>query len=114
MREKADEYFPNHLSDPSEASEHFKYWHSFAENYLFWIEINESIARVAKMNMILHDVNLAAFYCDRLLLLADQKILCCAEPKDALTEDNLQQLYGVKGRAIEHPFYPEKCLVVWC
>lgn len=55
MREKADEYFPNHLSDPSEASEHFKYWHSFAENYLFWIEINESIARVAKMNMILHD-----------------------------------------------------------
>lgn len=64
--------------------------------------------------VILHDVNLAAFYCDRLLLLADQKILCCAEPKDALTEDNLQQLYGVKGRAIEHPFYPDKCLVVWC
>lgn len=55
MREKADEFFPNHLTDPSEAWEHFKYWHSFAENYLYWIEINESIARVAKMNMILHD-----------------------------------------------------------
>lgn len=64
--------------------------------------------------VILHDVNLAAFYADRLLLLANQRILCCAEPKLALTEDNLRQLYGVRGRAIEHPFYPDKCLVVWC
>ncbi len=64
--------------------------------------------------VILHDVNLAAFYCDRLLLLADQKILCCEEPKVALTEDNLYRLYGVSGRVVEHPFYPEKCLVVWC
>ncbi|NLJ50935.1 MAG: ATP-binding cassette domain-containing protein [Alcaligenaceae bacterium] len=63
--------------------------------------------------IILHDVNLAAFYCDRLLLLADKKILCCDEPKNALTEENLYQLYGVKGRAIEHPFCPDKYLVVW-
>ena len=55
MREKADEYFPDHQTDPSEWIKHFNFWHSFAENYLFWIEINESIARVAKMNMILHD-----------------------------------------------------------
>ena len=32
----------------------------------------------------------------------------------ALTEDNLYRLYGVSGRVVEHPFYPEKCLVVWC
>lgn len=63
--------------------------------------------------IILHDVNLAAFYCDRLLLLANHKIICCDEPKKALTENNLYSLYGVRGRAIEHPFYPEKCLVVW-
>lgn len=63
--------------------------------------------------VILHDVNLAAFYADRLLLLANKKILCCEEPKLALTEENLLQLYSVRGRAIEHPFYPEKCLVVW-
>ncbi len=31
------------------------YWHSFAENNLFGIEINDEIARVTKMNMILHD-----------------------------------------------------------
>jgi type I restriction enzyme M protein len=33
----------------------FNYWHAFAKNNLFGIEINDSIARVAKMNMIIHD-----------------------------------------------------------
>ncbi len=49
MREQADEYFDK------DSKEHFDHWHSFAENYLYWVEISESIARVAKMNMILHD-----------------------------------------------------------
>lgn len=49
MREQADEYFSD---DPAK---HFNYRHSFAENKLFGIEISEAIARVAKMNMILHD-----------------------------------------------------------
>lgn len=49
MREKADAYYDKN------SIEHFNYWHSFAEHYLFWVEISESIARVAKMNMILHD-----------------------------------------------------------
>ena len=35
--------------------EHYNHWHDFAEKYLFGIEINDAIARVAKMNMILHD-----------------------------------------------------------
>ena len=34
---------------------HFQYWHDFAQNNLFGIEINEALARVAKMNMIIHD-----------------------------------------------------------
>ncbi|OWY20417.1 SAM-dependent DNA methyltransferase [Sphingobacteriales bacterium UPWRP_1] len=32
-----------------------KYWHDFAEKNLFGIEINDQIARTAKMNMIIHD-----------------------------------------------------------
>lgn len=36
-------------------TEHYRYWHDFAERRLFGIEINDEIARVAKMNMILHD-----------------------------------------------------------
>jgi type I restriction enzyme M protein len=34
---------------------HYKHWHDFAQHNLYGIEINEQIARTAKMNMILHD-----------------------------------------------------------
>ena len=36
-------------------AEHFQYWHDFAQNKLVGIEINDELARVAKMNMIVHD-----------------------------------------------------------
>ena len=35
--------------------EHRDHWHDFARDKLFGIEVNDAIARVAKMNMILHD-----------------------------------------------------------
>lgn len=49
MRNRADEYFTK------DSVSHFNYRHDFAEKKLFGIEISEAIARVAKMNMILHD-----------------------------------------------------------
>ena len=33
----------------------FRFWHEFAQNNLFGVEINDELARVAKMNMIIHD-----------------------------------------------------------
>ena len=36
-------------------SERYNHWHNFARDQLFGIEVNDAIARVAKMNMILHD-----------------------------------------------------------
>ncbi len=33
----------------------YKHWHEFAKDRLFGIEINDQIARVCKMNMIIHD-----------------------------------------------------------
>lgn len=59
VRREADEYYPDQIGDPArgipEGREHYKHWHDFAENNLFGIEINEQIARTAKMNMIIHD-----------------------------------------------------------
>ncbi|MDE0420726.1 MAG: N-6 DNA methylase [Gammaproteobacteria bacterium] len=49
VRRQADGFFEE------DSKEHFAYWHDFAERRLFGIEINEEIARVAKMNMIVHD-----------------------------------------------------------
>lgn len=49
IRNDAKEYFEN------DEAEKYRYWHDFAANNLFGIELNDSIARVAKMNMIIHD-----------------------------------------------------------
>jgi type I restriction enzyme M protein len=49
VRAEADEYYDE---DPKE---HYRHWHDFAQTKLFGIEINDEIARVAKMNMIVHD-----------------------------------------------------------
>ncbi len=55
VRKQADELYPRFKSDINHSKRHFKYWHDFAENNLFGIEINEQISRAAKMNMIIHD-----------------------------------------------------------
>ena len=55
VRRQADRRFPNHRTDPDERVRHERYWHNFAQNNLYGIEINDEIARVAKMNMIIHD-----------------------------------------------------------
>lgn len=55
VRREANRRFPNHASDPKQHTSRFTYWHDFAEKNLFGLEINEELARVAKMNMIIHD-----------------------------------------------------------
>ena len=55
VRCTADRHFPQHQTDPRQSVAHLQYWHGFAQNNLFGIEINEELARVAKMNMIIHD-----------------------------------------------------------
>ena len=51
IRRQADDFY-----DPvAEEVRHHNYWHDFAKDKLYGIEISEQIARTAKMNMILHD-----------------------------------------------------------
>jgi len=51
VREQANEFY-----DPQkDEKDHYIHWHDFAEKNLFGIEINDQIARTAKMNMIIHD-----------------------------------------------------------
>lgn len=49
MRNQASEYYEKG------SVEYYNYWHNFAAKHLYGIEINDEIARVAKMNMIVHD-----------------------------------------------------------
>ncbi|BAS67657.1 restriction endonuclease subunit M [Bathymodiolus septemdierum thioautotrophic gill symbiont] len=57
VRKEADEYYPDGIAidGKKESAEHHNHWHDFAEKKLCGIEINEQIARTAKMNMIIHD-----------------------------------------------------------
>lgn len=51
VREQANEFYDS----KKEKKDHYKHWHDFAEKNLFGIEINDQIARTAKMNMIIHN-----------------------------------------------------------
>ncbi len=51
MRDLASEYFDKE----NQKVDHYNFWHNFASKHLFGIEINDEIARVSKMNMIVHD-----------------------------------------------------------
>ena len=55
LRNEAERLFPNHAQDMKQHAQCYRYWHDFAQNNLFGIEINDKLARVAKMNMIIHD-----------------------------------------------------------
>ncbi|MGB2064061.1 putative siderophore transport system ATP-binding protein YusV [Marinomonas gallaica] len=46
--------------------------------------------------MILHDLNLAAQYADNLLVLKGGKVVAQGAPKDILTADLIEDVYGVK------------------
>lgn len=54
VRRRADEFIPYDKTG-IESVEHWRFWHDFASKKLYGIEINEQIARTAKMNMIIHD-----------------------------------------------------------
>ena len=51
----------------------------------------EGMAAVA----VLHDLNLAARYCDELVLLARGRVLAMGSPREVLTPANLREAYGV-------------------
>lgn len=55
VRNQATEYYPNWKNDTKQYAKWFPYWHDFAQNNLYGIEISEQISRAAKMNMIIHD-----------------------------------------------------------
>ncbi len=52
---------------------------------------------------VLHDLNLAALYCDRLLLLAGGRIDAAGPPEAVLTEERLRRVYGCPVRVGRHP-----------
>jgi iron complex transport system ATP-binding protein len=63
--------------------------------------------------VVLHDVNLAAAWCDRLLLLADRRVVACGSPAEVLTSSYLLQVYAVEANVMPHPVTAGQPLVVF-
>jgi iron complex transport system ATP-binding protein len=50
----------------------------------------------------IHDLNLAAAFCDRLLLLRDGQVLADGPTRDVLTPAHIRELYGVEAEVLPH------------
>lgn len=46
--------------------------------------------------VVLHDLSLAARYCDRLVLLANGRVLAAGTPDAVLTDENIAAAFGVE------------------
>jgi len=51
----------------------------------------------------LHDLDLAATFCDRIAVLHDGGLLACGEPDDVLTASILHDAFGVLATRVSHP-----------
>lgn len=53
--------------------------------------------------MVLHDLNLAARYTDRLVAMRDGKVVAAGTPHEVLTEDLLREVFELDAKVIEDP-----------
>jgi len=51
----------------------------------------------------IHDLNLAALYCDRLYVVKDGRILMAGTPEEVLTSESIYEIYGVRSDVAIHP-----------
>ncbi|GEK20795.1 putative F420-0 ABC transporter ATP-binding protein [Cellulomonas xylanilytica] len=51
----------------------------------------------------LHDLNLAAAFCEHVLVLADGHLAAAGHPREVLTPELLRRVYGVEADILQHP-----------
>ncbi len=51
----------------------------------------------------IHDLNMAALYCDRIYILKDGMIVLHGTPEEILTPENIFNIYGVRSSVEKHP-----------
>ncbi len=70
----------------------------------YQLEILELVTRLGITTLTaLHDLNLAAFYCDRLYVLQAGQVVAAGAPLAVLTSDLIQTVYGVTAEVALHP-----------
>jgi iron complex transport system ATP-binding protein len=60
---------------------------------------------------VLHDLNLAGQYADRLALMREGRLVACGPPAQVLTSENIWQVFEVDTVVVPHPTLPVPLLV---
>ncbi|MGW8375918.1 ABC transporter ATP-binding protein [Streptomyces sp. ODS28] len=67
-------------------------------------EVLSLVRNLGTTNLIaLHDLNLAAYYCDLLYVLDAGRLVASGPPAEVLTEELLAEVYGVGAEVTQHP-----------
>jgi iron complex transport system ATP-binding protein len=72
------------------------------------VEILDLIKKLCAENNLtvlaaIHDLNLAAQYCDRVILIHKGKVHAEGSPREVITEKNMKQVYGAENCVYTHP-----------
>lgn len=59
----------------------------------------------ASVLLVLHDINLALRFCDRLVLMSTGKIIAAGRPQEVAKPELIQQVFGIKAEIIQHPIH---------
>jgi iron complex transport system ATP-binding protein len=74
--------------------------------------VRDFAGRGAAVMVIVHDLNLAARYCDRLLLLANGRPQVLGTPDEVLQPENLQLVFGLDVLVQRHPERDHPLIVI--
>lgn len=74
----------------------------------YQMQILNLVSRLASDHQLavviaIHDLTLAARYCDRLMLLRDGQVFACDAPNSVLTPENLQTVFGIDAELYRDP-----------
>ncbi|MDD3796501.1 MAG: ABC transporter ATP-binding protein [Lachnospiraceae bacterium] len=71
----------------------------------YQMQIFDFMKRLENVTVLsaIHDLNMAALYCDRIYVLQEGKVVLSGTPDAVLTEENIYQVYGVKSSVVKHP-----------
>ena len=67
--------------------------------------IKEAANEGSGIMLVLHDLNLAAKYSDKIVLLSDGKIIKMGSPKDVLKAEILSEIYNIDIKIKEDPLF---------
>ncbi|HQJ25018.1 MAG TPA: ABC transporter ATP-binding protein, partial [Bacillota bacterium] len=73
----------------------------------YQLEVMEILKGLAALGttviIVMHDLNLAGLYCDRLIALKEGRVVSEGRPDDVLTADNILEIYGVRAVVKNNP-----------